>query len=60
MKSTKSLIAPEDIAPGPGEYESHKSNFAINYQTKPLRYQFFGSTEDRFRDQQLQPVGPGS
>jgi len=59
MKSTKSLLSPDDVAPGPGEYES-QNNYAISKQHKPLRYQFFGSTEDRFRDQQLQPVGPGS
>lgn len=59
MKSTKSLIQ-EDIAPGPGEQESHNTRSAINKVSKPLRYQFFGSTEDRFRDQALQNVGPGS
>lgn len=60
MKSTKSLIEKEDIAPGPGEYESHNIKSAINKVSKPLRYQFFGSTEDRFREQALQNVGPGS
>lgn len=36
MKSTKSLLAPEDAAPGPGEQET-QTNYAISKQHKPLR-----------------------
>jgi len=42
----------DNETPGPGNYDSHKVTQSINSQTKSIKYQFFGSTDDRFKNNQ--------
>jgi hypothetical protein len=51
------MINFKDDAPGPGSYDVNSKN----EQSVPNKFQFFGSTVDRFNERsESEAIGPGS
>lgn len=52
----------EGVTPGPGYYLDSDLTSTFQQKVVPTRYQYFGSTTERFiekRDEDLDPLGPG-